>query len=89
MSDEILMHRYKEEHIKMQIVSCQYFSRGGRIREGLRKKNPANPDYTVCYNHYADVVDIKNCCKVKSLRSFKKRCQTDSKFENNLLEWSL
>ena len=38
MSDEILMHRYKEEHIKMQIVSCQYFSRGGRIREGLRKK---------------------------------------------------
>ena len=38
MSDEILMHRYKEEHIKMEIVSCQYFSRGGRIREGLRKK---------------------------------------------------
>ena len=35
--DEILIHRYKEEHIKMQIVSCQYFSRGGRIREGLQK----------------------------------------------------
>ena len=34
VSDEILMHRYKEEHIKMQIVSCQYFSRGDRIREG-------------------------------------------------------
>ena len=32
------MHRYKEEHIKMQIVSCQYFSRGGRIREGLQSK---------------------------------------------------
>ena len=31
MSDKILMHRHKEE----QIVSCQYFSRGGRIREGL------------------------------------------------------
>ena len=38
VSDEILMHRYKEEHIKMQIVSCQYFSRGDRIREGLPKK---------------------------------------------------
>ena len=49
------MHRYKEEHIKMQIVSCQYFSKGGRIREGLQKKANKN----------------------------------DSKFENNLLEWSL
>ena len=88
------MHRYKEEHIKMQIVSCQYFSRGGRIREGLQKttkknKKRANPDFTACYNQYANVVDITNCCKVKSLRSFKKICQTDSKFENNLLEWSL
>ena len=36
-SDEILMHRHEEEHIKMQIVSCQYFSRGGRIREDLPK----------------------------------------------------
>ena len=26
VSDEILIHWYKEEHIKMQIVSCQYFS---------------------------------------------------------------
>ena len=83
------MHRYKEQHIKMQIVSCQYFSRGARVREGLQKKNKkkqkrANPDFTACYNQYADVVDIKNCCKVKSLRSFKKRCQTDSKFENDL-----
>ena len=92
VSHEILMHRHKEEHIKMQIVSCQYFSRGGRIREGLQKKTKlkrANPDFTACFNQYADVVDIKNCCKVKSLRTFKKRCQTDSKFENNLLEWSL
>ena len=79
----------------MQIVSCQYFPRGGRIRESLQKTNKkqkqkrANPDFTACYNQYANVVDIANCCKVRSLRSFKKICQTDSKFENNLLEWSL
>ena len=81
----------------MQILSCQYFSRGGRIREGLQKtkkkqkknKKRANPDFTACYNQYANAVDIANCCKVKSLRSFKKICQTGSKFENNLLEWSL
>ena len=73
----------------MEIVSCQYFSRGGRIKEGLpNEKKRANPDFTACYNQYADV-DIKNCYKVKSLRSFKKGCQTDSKFENDLLEWSL
>ena len=73
------MDRYKEEHIKMQIVSCQYFSRGGRIkrRSTKKKKNQkkqkrANVDFIACYNQYADVVDIKNCCKVKSLRSFKK-----------------
>ena len=78
----------------MQIVSCQYFSRGGRIRESLQKKKKkkkkrANADFAACYNQYANVVDIANCCKVKSLRSSKKICQTDSKFENNLLEWSL
>ena len=38
MSDKILMYRHKEE----QIVSCQYFSRGGRIREGLQKKQNKN-----------------------------------------------
>ena len=38
MSDEILMHRYEYEHIRMQIVSCQYFSRSGRISEGLPKE---------------------------------------------------
>ena len=42
----------------MQIVSCQYFSRGGRIREDLPKKPRANPEFTACYNQYADVVDI-------------------------------
>ena len=80
----------------MQIVSCQYFSRGGRIRESLqktkkktKKKKRANPDFTACYNQYANVVDIANCCKVKSHRSFKKICRPDIKFENNLLEWSL
>ena len=86
------MHRYKEEHIKMQIVSCQCFSRGGRMREGLQKKTKpkrTNPDFAACCNRYADIVDIKNCCKVKSFRSFKKRCQTDSKLRNILLEWSL
>ena len=72
----------------MQIISCQYFSRGGRIILP-KKKNHVDPDFTSCYNQYAGVVDIKNCCKVKSLRSFNKRCQTDSKFENDLLEWSL
>ena len=36
-------------------------------------KNPcANPGFTACYNKYADIVDIKKYCKVKSFRSFKK-----------------
>ena len=39
MSETNPVARYKEEHIKMQIVSCQYFSRDARIREGLQKKN--------------------------------------------------
>ena len=56
----------------MQIISYQYFSRGTWIREGLPKKPGANPNFLACYNQYTDVVDIKNCCKVKSLRSFKK-----------------
>ena len=63
----------------MQIVSCQYFSKGGRIKrrstkkkkKKKKKKKRANVDFTACYNQYADVVDIKNCCKVKSLTSFK------------------
>ena len=57
----------------MQIVSCQYFSRGGRIREDLPKKPRANPDFTACYNQYADGVDIKSCYKVKRHRSFQKK----------------
>ena len=54
----------------MQIVSCQYFSLAGRIREGLPKKR-AKPDFTACYIQYAEVVDIKNYCKVKCLTSVK------------------
>ena len=52
-------------------------------------KKTCTPDFTTCYNQYADAVDIKSCCKVKRLRTFKKRCQTDSKFETDLSEWSL
>ena len=35
-----------KENIKMQIVSCQYFSRGGRIRQGLQKKQQKKPVQT-------------------------------------------
>ena len=52
-------------------------------------KKTCTPHFTVCCNQYADAVGIKSCCKVKPFRSFKKRCQTNSKFENDLLEWSL
>ena len=61
----------------MQIVSCQYFSRGVRIREDLPKIN-----VEVTSN-------VKDFCKIKTLRSYGKKGQFDSKFENNLLEWLL
>ena len=50
------MHRYKEQPIKMQIVSYQCFSKGGRIREGLQKKKKekkmANLKATYQNGHY-------------------------------------
>ena len=33
------MSRCSDEHMKMQIAYCQYFSRGGRVREDLQKIN--------------------------------------------------
>ena len=80
-SDEILIHRHIEEHIKMQIVSCQYFSRVGRIREDLPEINVETQTLLLVTS------SVKYVCKVKTLRSFRKRDQSDSKFENNLLEW--
>ena len=32
---------------------------------------------------------FKDFCKRKAFRSFRKSCQSDSKFENKLLEWPL
>ena len=73
----------------MQIVSCQYFSRGGRIREGLPKKPVQTQVLLLVTSNMLTLLKSKTTAKVKSLRSFKKRCQTASKFENDLLKWSL
>ena len=67
----------------MQIVSCHYFSRGGRIREDLPKINVEAQTLLVVTSN------VKDFCKIKTLRSFRKKCQSDSKFENSLLEWLL
>ena len=67
----------------MQIVSCQYFSRGGRIREDLPKINVETQTLLLTTSN------VKDFCKVKTVRNFRKRGQSDSKFENNLLEWLL
>ena len=66
----------------MQIVSCQYFSRGGRIREYLPKINVKTQIILLVTSN------VKDFCRVKTLRSYSKRGQSDSKFENNLLGWS-
>ena len=64
----------------MQIVFCQYFSRGGRIREDLPKIN-------VKIQILLPVTsNVKDFFRVKTHRSFKKRGQSDRKFENSLLE---
>ena len=67
----------------MQIVSCQYFSRGVRIREDLPKINVETQTLLVV------TFNVKDFCKIKTLRSYGKKGQFDSKFENNLLEWLL
>ena len=36
-------------------------------------KKTCTPDFTACYNQYADGVDIKSCYKVKRHRSFQKK----------------
>ena len=36
-------------------------------------KKTCTPDFTACYNQYADGVDIKSSYKVKRLRSFQKK----------------
>ena len=41
-SDETLIHRHTQEHIKMQITSYQYFPEGCGIREDLPKINVKN-----------------------------------------------
>ena len=67
----------------MQIVSCQNFSRGRRIREDLPKINLETQTLLVVTSN------VKDVCKIKTLRSFRKNGQSDSKFENNLLKWLL
>ena len=67
----------------MQIVSCQYFSRGGRIREDIPKINVKTQIILLVTSN------VKDFCRVKTLRSYNKRGQSDSKFGNNLLGWSL
>ena len=64
----------------MQIVSCQYFSRDGRISEDLPKINVETQTLLVVTSN------VKDFCKIKTFRSFRKKSQSDSKFENNLLE---
>ena len=57
----------------MQIVSCQYFSRGGRIREGLPKKTVQTQVLLLVTSNMLTLLKSKTTAKVKSLRSFKKR----------------
>ena len=66
----------------MQIVSCQYFSRGGRIREDIPKINVKTQIILLITSN------VKDFCRVKTLISYSKMGQSDSKFRNNLLGWS-
>ena len=66
----------------MQIVSYQYFSRGGSIREDIPKINVKTQIILLVTSN------VKDFCRVKNLRSYSKRGQSDSKFGNNLLRWS-
>ena len=51
----------------MKIVSCQYFSRGGRIREDLPKINMETQTLL------AVTSNVKDFCKIKTLRNLKKK----------------
>ena len=64
----------------MKIVSCQYFSRGGKIREDPPKINVKTQILLLVTSN------VKDFSKKKTLKSFRKRGQSDSKFQNNLLE---
>ena len=59
----------------MQIVSCQYFSRGGRIRDNLQEINVKTQILLLVISNF------KNFCKLKILRSFRRRGQSDKRFE--------
>ena len=59
----------------MQIVSCQYFSRGGRIRDNLQEINVKTQILLLV------ISNVKNFCKLKILRSFRRRGQSDKRFE--------
>ena len=68
----------------MQIVSCQYLSRGGTIRDNLQGINVKTQILLLV------ISNVKDLCKLKTLRSFRKRSQSDKRFEKkNLLEWLL
>ena len=68
----------------MQIVSYQYLSRGGTIRDNLQGINVKTQILLLV------ISNVKDLCKLKTLRSFRKRSQSDKRFEKkNLLEWLL
>ena len=69
------MHRHIYEYIKMQIVSCQYFSRGGRIRDNLQEINVKTQILLLV------ISNVKDFCKLKTLRRFRKKGQPDKRFE--------
>ena len=68
----------------MQIVSYQYLSRGGTIRDNLQGINVKTQILLLV------ISNVKDLCKLKTVRSFRKRSQSDKRFEKkNLLEWLL
>ena len=59
----------------MQIVSYQYLSRGGTIRDNLQGINVKTQILLLV------ISNVKDLCKLKTLRSFRKRSQSDKRFE--------
>ena len=59
----------------MQILSCQYFSRGGRIRDNLQEIKVKTQILLLV------ISIVENVCKLKILRSFRRRGQPDKRFE--------